>query len=130
MRNIIYRVVCRFQNTEAAQAAARRIRDRIPEIYEIRLKYRSERSREGIPNNIVYSSASNVTFPIRSMNGDGMFFFRNASEDFGNLEYSDECMMSVIVKNAQKEVSGIMINSGGFDIKVYREQQEIPESFE
>ena len=126
---MIDRVVCRFSNTEAAQAAARRLREKIAEIYEIRLQYRSDRSRDGVQNNIVYTSAANVTFPIRSINGDGMFFVRGAADDFGSLEYSDECLMSVIVKNNPGGVSGIMVNSGGFDIKTYRESEKFPEMF-
>ena len=126
---MLYRIVCRFSNTEAAQAAARRLRERVADLYEIRLKYRSERGHDGIPNNVVYTSASNVTFPIRSMQGDGMFFFRNVSEEFENLEFSDECMMSVIVKEHREEVSGIMVNSGGFDIKIYQEPTDVPDIF-
>lgn len=126
---MIYRIVCRFSDTEAAQVAARRMRSQIADIYEIRLQYRSDRGRDGVPNNIVYASASNVTFPIRSMNGNGMFFFRSTKDGFPDMEFSDECMMSVIAKNNERQIAGIMVNSGGFDIKTHQEQNDAPEIF-
>ena len=126
---MIDRVVWGFCKTKKGQAAPKTQRAKIAEIYEIRLQYRSDRSRDGVQNNIVYTSAANVTFPIRSINGDGMFFVRGAADAFGCLEYCDECMMSVIVKNNPGEVSGIMVNSGGFDIKTYRESEKFPEMF-
>ena len=126
---MIDRVVLRFYKTKTAHAPPTTHREKKADKYEIRLQYRSDRSRDGVQNNIVYTSAANVTFPIRSINGDGMFFVRGAADDFGSLEYSDECMMSVIVKNNPGEVSGIMVNSGGFDIKTYRESEKFPEMF-
>lgn len=123
---MIYRIECRFENTEAAGGAARRLRQAVPQIYEIRLRYRSDKSREGVSNNILYTGAVTNSFPTRTVEKNGMFYFRNAAEEEGALEYSEECMLSVIVKDDCRQVCAILVNSGGFDIKTEEESADLP----
>ena len=114
------RTVCRFSGTEDAQRAARTIKEKIPDIYEIKMKYRSDSAENGEAENLVnivkYDGSDGYSFGERVDNRT----LYNADVPRGDInfrEQSHECELSVLSeKNGADGVRKIMINCGGFDI--------------
>lgn len=126
---MLFRTICRFSGTEDAQKAARLIKDKIEDIYEIKMKYRSvyrENNSVSYGLNVVkYSGENDYLYPER--NGTSLFY--NKLDDGNNIsenEYSRECELSVLSKASDgNRVRQFMINNGGFGIVVYTENPRI-----
>ena len=120
---MLYRIICRFQNTEMAQAAARRIREKISDVFEIRLKYRSDIERtDRAMTNVVYAQSGSGTFPVRTFADNSIFYTNSFNDMIPDSEMSFECLLSVLVKEDFVEnISRIMVNEGGYDLNKFEE---------
>ena len=115
---MFYRTVGRFANTESAQSAAHRINMRIPEVFEIRLHYRSDYSDSYIASNVVYVQNSNLNFPSMQGNDIRKVTYSNSFPGLYFGEVSDECHLTVITEEKDNDsVREIMFNEGGYDVK-------------
>ena len=99
---IFMRTVCRFSGTEDAQRAARTIKEKISDIYEIKMKYRSDFAENGNAENLVnivkYDGADGYSFGERVDNR----ILYNADMPRGDInlkEQSHECELSVLSGN-------------------------------
>lgn len=113
---MIYRIVGRFNNTELAQTAAKRTSETVPEIYEIRLYYRTQEEESGVFNNIRYLRAVNSVMPQPSV---GSVSSEYSGEELGYpfAEMSSACLVSVMTADPYADtVRSIMYNCGGFDV--------------
>ncbi|MDF2685566.1 MAG: hypothetical protein K0S55_747 [Clostridia bacterium] len=118
---MVYRIVCKFANTEGAQAAARRINEKIPDIYEIRLRYHSQFLDNGVTNNVIYAHTSNAVFPY-SMSPDDppMLNWESSVLGIPQMEVSDECYLTLLLEEEKvTDAHQIIFNEGGYDVKSY-----------
>lgn len=123
VQKMLYRMSCMFQNTESAQAAAKRINDKLTDVFEIRLKYQSDYRDHGVTNNIVYARSGDVVFPAKVTGNRGIFSVENSNAHVPHDELSQECQLSVLTKGEYTGViSRIMVNEGGFDIHTFEER--------
>ena len=126
---MLFRTICRFSGTEDAQRAARIIKEKIENVYEIKMKYRSITNDNdmisGELNVVKYSGENNYSYPDRE--GSSLFYKRlDGSSGVSRSEYSRECELSVLSGASEADgVRRIMINNGGFGIVIYSENARI-----
>ena len=126
---MLFRTICRFSGTEDAQRAARIINEKIENVYEIKMKYRSITNDNdmisGELNVVKYSGENNYSYPDRE--GSSLFYKRlDDSSGVSRSEYSRECELSVLSGASEADgVRRIMINNGGFGIVIYSENARI-----
>lgn len=126
---MLFRTICRFSGTEGAQRAARIIKEKIENVYEIKMKYRSITNDNdmisGELNVVKYSGENNYSYPDRE--GSSLFYKRlDDSSGVARSEYSRECELSVLSGASEADgVRRIMINNGGFGIVIYSENARI-----
>ena len=126
---MLFRTICRFSGTEDAQRAARIIKEKIENVYEIKMKYRSITNDNdmisGELNVVKYSGENNYSYPDRE--GSSLFYKRlDDSSGVSRSEYSRGCELSVLSGASEADgVRRIMINNGGFGIVIYSENARI-----
>lgn len=122
---MFFRTVCRFSGTEDAQRAARAIKEKAEDIYEIKMKYRSVVRENNVLsaglNEVYYSGAKRGGYSHES--GNSLFY--NSLGDMGYVpqnEYSRECELSVLSSaESAGKVRMFIVNCGGFGVTVYTE---------
>ena len=126
---MLFRTICRFSGTEDAQRAARIIKEKIENVYEIKMKYRSITNDNdmisGELNVVKYSGENNYSYPDRE--GSSLFYkMLDDNSGVSRIEYSRECELSVLSGASEADgVRRIMINNGGFGIVIYSENARI-----
>lgn len=118
---MIYKMVCKFANTEKAQSAAHRINEKIPNIYEIRLRYHSQYLENGVTSNVIYAQTTNAIFPY-SMTSDepSEINWQDGIMGIPQMEVSDQCYLTLLIEEENViTAQQIIFNEGGYDVKSY-----------
>ena len=113
---MIYRIVGRFSNTELAQTAAKRTTETVPDVFEVRLYYKTREEESGIFNNIRYAQAVNSVLPRMSPDSTSSEYSEEEMT-YPLSEMSEESLVSVITSEKYVDtVRKIFYNCGGFDV--------------
>lgn len=111
------RITARFNNTESAQAAARAVKERVKDVYNIRLQYSQDIPNKVYINSINYTESGimmHTSAPLYEYPTINAWPYGTANLISG--EVSEECGVEIFADNGSlRRIRQIIVNNGGYD---------------